>query len=401
MKINLNNLNKKQKIIFFISIIILIIAITAILLFAAWKNRLSGKNTTSAAYSNNVVISQALEIPDVTDENTIFILSTLDETEEVTITIDKKLDEFNLYYLIYSSDPDKNENIIDIDETTNATSFIDEFENYTEFDTELKITEISTIYFVYEKDEQISTSPYKIEINNIVKKLQEEISEEEMEAQKVDKTDKSNNTATYYIKVNYTANVVTVYQKDENGEYTIPVKAMVCSCGTATPHSGVYKTSRGYLWGTLFGGVYGKYSTRIVGAILFHSVPYTSPSSDSLEYWEFDKLGQTASAGCIRLQVKDSKWIYDNCGSGTMVEFYSSSDPGPLGKPSAPKISSNEECRNWDPTDNEAENPWNNYTAQEENTNSNTSEEVENQGNSNEDNSNQDNSIYQVWDTRD
>lgn len=92
----------------------------------------------------------------------------------------------------------------------------------------------------------------------------------------------------YYIKVNYGANVVTIYKKDESGYYSIPVKAMVCSCGTATPKSGVYKTSKGYEWGTLEGGTFGRYSTRIIGGILFHSVPYTSESEDSLEYWEYD-----------------------------------------------------------------------------------------------------------------
>lgn len=66
----------------------------------------------------------------------------------------------------------------------------------------------------------------------------------------------------YYIKVNYGANAVTIYKKDENGYYSIPVKAMVCSCGTATPKSGVYKTSKGYEWGTLEGGTFGRYSTR-------------------------------------------------------------------------------------------------------------------------------------------
>ena len=35
---------------------------------------------------------------------------------------------------------------------------------------------------------------------------------------------------TYFIKVNYGANVVTIYMKDSStGEYTVPVKAMVCS----------------------------------------------------------------------------------------------------------------------------------------------------------------------------
>ena len=36
----------------------------------------------------------------------------------------------------------------------------------------------------------------------------------------------------YYIKVNRKANVVTVYGQDENGDFTIPIKAMTCSVGT-------------------------------------------------------------------------------------------------------------------------------------------------------------------------
>jgi hypothetical protein len=80
---------------------------------------------------------------------------------------------------------------------------------------------------------------------------------------------------------------------------------------------------------------------------------------DTLEYEEYDKLGTTASAGCIRLTVKDEKWIYDNVASGSYVEFYSDkNNPGPLGKPTAQKISDNKTNRNWDPTDPDTRNPW-------------------------------------------
>lgn len=168
---------------------------------------------------------------------------------------------------------------------------------------------------------------------------------------------------TYYLKVNYTANVVTAYTKDSAGEYTVPVKAMVCSTGTATPTSGVYKMSNKYRWHQLNGGVYGQYCSRITGHILFHSVPYKTNSPDSLKYAAYDKLGTKASAGCIRLTVADALWIYNNCASGTYVEFYSSSNPGPLGKPSAQKISSNVSCRDWDPTDPLSQNPWHSYVA--------------------------------------
>ena len=168
----------------------------------------------------------------------------------------------------------------------------------------------------------------------------------------------------YYITVNVQANTVTVYTLDEKGYYSIPCKAMICSTGPATPTSGVYGLGEQHRWHYLFGDVYGQY-TQITGNILFHSVPYTvygDPSS--LEYWEFDKLGTASSMGCIRLQVKDAKWIYDNYSSIYAVEFYNNDDPGPLGKPSAPMISDNEACRGWDPTDPDPNNPWLNPPAE-------------------------------------
>lgn len=165
----------------------------------------------------------------------------------------------------------------------------------------------------------------------------------------------------YYIKVNNTMNTVTIYTKDENGNYTVPVKAMVCSTGEVTPKNSKYQLKSRWPWRRLFGEVNGQYATHIVDDILFHSVPYLEQDKSTLEYWEYDKLGTTASAGCIRLTVQDAKWIYDNCPRGTWVEFYSSSDPGPLGKPSAMKISEYVEYRDWDPTDPSKDNPWRNF----------------------------------------
>ena len=56
----------------------------------------------------------------------------------------------------------------------------------------------------------------------------------------------------YYIKVNNQANVVTVYKKGRSGEYTEPIKAMVCSVGRDTPTSGVYSMSDKYTWRRLW-----------------------------------------------------------------------------------------------------------------------------------------------------
>ena len=173
----------------------------------------------------------------------------------------------------------------------------------------------------------------------------------------------------YYIKVNKSQNVVNIYTKDADGNYTVPFKAMVCSTGTSTPRAGTkYRiTTYRRAWNGLKGNVYGQYAVQITGNILFHSVPYTQKNNYSLEYWEYDKLGTKASMGCIRLTVQDAKWIFDNVGAGTWVEFYESDDPGPLGKPTAMIISDNELCRNWDPTDYVAGNPWHETNNEESN----------------------------------
>lgn len=159
----------------------------------------------------------------------------------------------------------------------------------------------------------------------------------------------------YFIRVNRAANCVTVYSRDDNDDYTVPIKAMVCSTGRDTP-SGVFSTSDYYVWRKLVGGVYGQYAVRISGPILFHSVPYYSANKNDLETEEYNKLGVAASLGCVRLSVADAKWIYDNCDRGTIVEIYDdAANPGPLGKPAAVKI--NAGC-GWDPTDPDVNNPW-------------------------------------------
>ena len=172
----------------------------------------------------------------------------------------------------------------------------------------------------------------------------------------------------YLVRINLTHCTVNIYTKDENGEYTVPLKAMICSTGYATPGAGTfYRLGNTWEWLRLKGNVWGHYVTQITGNILFHSVPYLRWNDPaSLEYWEFDKLGVKASQGCIRLLVSDAIWIYNNAWNIVGVEFYRDEDPGPFGKPTAPKISDNELCRDWDPTDPNPANPWHTYVAENE-----------------------------------
>lgn len=167
----------------------------------------------------------------------------------------------------------------------------------------------------------------------------------------------------YEIRVNRAANCVTVYEKDATGAYTIPVKAMACSCGIeagSTP-LGTFSTSDYYEWRLMVDDTYGQYAVRFVKRILFHSVPYLSDAPDTLVAEEYNKLGEPASHGCVRLTASDAKWIYDNCEKGTTVIVYDDAEnPGPLGKPATMKLQEDHPYKMWDPTDVTKEvNPWN------------------------------------------
>lgn len=346
MRIKVKKMKKLKKIVVIIALILISIIVT-ICVF----------NKNNAKQTNSELIEK---VPEVTLENTEFEISETDLTiENVTIKVSSKLEEYNLYYFIdtLENENQENEEIAEIEEES--------LESYILYQDKIEVESNSNIYFKYELYGEYSENSYKLEINNIQK---EELNNEDLTDEEITKNEVSN-TVPYYIIVNYSSNVVTIYVKDENGEYTVPVKAMVCSTGLATPKSGVYKLPGARAkWGALFGGVYGQYTVKIVGNILFHSVPYLSRDNSTLEYWEYDKLGTTASAGCVRLTVEDALWIYNNCGSGTQVEF-SADAPNPLGKPSARKISGYENLRGYDPTDPVSNNPWRKATNQTETTN--------------------------------
>lgn len=171
----------------------------------------------------------------------------------------------------------------------------------------------------------------------------------------------------YYIKVNRIMNCVTIYGIDSNGEYTIPVKAMVCSVGKNdgdTPLD-ISQTSDMYEFHPMVDGSYGQYAYRFnTGGILFHSVPYYSKDKSDLETDQFNLLGTAASLGCVRLCVRDALWLQQNCPKGTTVEVYDDeSTPGPLGKPEMIKIPVDSPYAGWDPTDPDENNPWHQFSA--------------------------------------
>ncbi len=169
------------------------------------------------------------------------------------------------------------------------------------------------------------------------------------------------NGSPYYLLVNRKGNTTTVYGLDAYGYYSIPVRAMVCSTGKPgcdTP-PGTFTISNRAAWMYMADGTYGQYATRFNGAILFHSICYAKKDPSTVLTYEYNMLGGPASLGCVRLQVADAKWVFDNCPKGTKVTIYDSDIPGPLGKPDTLVSEiSDAQANGWDPSDPRTDNPW-------------------------------------------
>ncbi|MGL5433996.1 MAG: L,D-transpeptidase family protein [Lachnospiraceae bacterium] len=154
--------------------------------------------------------------------------------------------------------------------------------------------------------------------------------------------------ASYQLRVNKTLNCLTVYAKDGDNGYTIPVKSMLTSVGDDTP-LGTFKTPEKYRWRLMVNDTYTQYATRITAGFLFHSITYEKADENTLITDGYNKLGINRSLGCIRLNCWNSKWVYDNCKLGTEVVIYEdAATPGPFFKPYLVWIA---EDQTYDPTD--------------------------------------------------
>lgn len=157
----------------------------------------------------------------------------------------------------------------------------------------------------------------------------------------------------FYVVVYTLSQSVVTYKKDSNGGYTKLYKRLKCSTGVkdVTPtKEGVYCIVNKFRWYRLMGGVYGQYCCRFSeeDGYYFHSVPYKSKDPSTMSNDGYDKLGRSASHGCIRLCARDAKWLYDYLPVGTQVSVVW--EKGPYGL-DIPARNTDPKYDGWDPTD--------------------------------------------------
>lgn len=169
----------------------------------------------------------------------------------------------------------------------------------------------------------------------------------------------------YLIKVNVAANCITIYEKGTSGEYDTAVKSFSCSLDETTLKSDeVFMVTAHKDWKQMKDGTFSKYVVELSNGISICSSPYTAKSNDTLDMGKFNGIGFEKAIENIWLCSTDAKWIFENCVNGSNVIFYSDSNTsGPLGKPDTIKLNENSKFTNWDPTDDDENNPWKNSSA--------------------------------------
>ena len=164
----------------------------------------------------------------------------------------------------------------------------------------------------------------------------------------------------YKVRVNKTKNVVIVYEKGDDGKYQKSVKVMSAIVGRDIRVNTEYNIGDRWLWIKNQNGNYSKFVTQVSGNVVFESIAYKKKGDlSSLNYVEFDNLGNSIDGSFIKLQYADAQWIFDNLDYDTIVEFYESEDLNGVNIPEVKKISLENDKKNWDPTYTGSESPWN------------------------------------------
>lgn len=139
----------------------------------------------------------------------------------------------------------------------------------------------------------------------------------------------------YYIEVDVTNQCVNIFRKnDETGAYDILLNRFVCSGGTSsqpTKTGNFYiktdeqqKAATGqslkyvrYYFQKYYSYAY--YITRYSNEYMFHSFTFTVNSNKKIvpKSNAYYNMGNTGSAGCLRLLMGHAKWIFENIDGGT------------------------------------------------------------------------------------
>lgn len=138
----------------------------------------------------------------------------------------------------------------------------------------------------------------------------------------------------YYIEIDLTNQVITVYEKDIAGVYSTVAVQGLCTTGSdenptgaGTYKLGDLKERFGYF---VAFGQYAQYWTQVVRGIYIHSIMYNDADDlSTMSKSAYRTLGKAASHGCVRVLPEVAQFIFYNCPPGTTCRVTAKKEKDP------------------------------------------------------------------------
>lgn len=150
----------------------------------------------------------------------------------------------------------------------------------------------------------------------------------------------------YYLYAEKGSFSLVAYGLDGSNNYTqvVRVMRMAIGRGTMTP-TGKFTLTTRERWHS-FSGSYAQYAVKYKSSLYIHGPLYKQTEIHTLIPSYYEAIGTIHTSGCLRLATGDVYWIFNNCGSGTVLEIVKDSPRGFTAPALIPLVNRNE-----DPTD--------------------------------------------------
>ena len=136
----------------------------------------------------------------------------------------------------------------------------------------------------------------------------------------------------YYIYVEKGSFTLTIYEKDDNGEYTVVYATYrIAHGGNKTPAGAFTLGDSRERWHDFPDGGTVQYATKYEGRLYIHSPLYATADPKQMwpKYYDGENgIGKESTGGCLRMVTEAAKFIYENCPVGTTLEIVNGSPKG-------------------------------------------------------------------------
>ncbi len=142
----------------------------------------------------------------------------------------------------------------------------------------------------------------------------------------------------YYIYVEKGGHSLTVFGKDEKGEYTKLIKTFLTGIGRPDKPTpvGLFRISKKERWHRFNKYQVVQYACKYTSGLYIHSPVYSETKIDKMVPHYYTEIGSNKTHGCLRMVTGACYWIYQNCPVGTYVEIVSGAPKGYVGEKKPP-----------------------------------------------------------------